>query len=139
MKTDPSQCATPCQGILADVKKILNSGPRVDKNLKTFLQEYDDYKRRDTDNIKKLGTRPGNTCHKISVPETHLTSVPESDTKLEFVRIYFDTSMFDKITKEILNLTDKLNSIVDLRTRQQNLWINSLLSEGRWAYSQDFL
>ena len=73
------------------------------------------------------------------VSETHLTSVPESDTKLEFVRIYFDTSMFDKITKEILNLTDKLNSIVDLRTRQQNLWINSLLSEGRWAYSQDFL
>ena len=61
VRTDPRQCVTPCQGIIADVKKILNSGPKVDKNLKTFLQEYENYKRRDTDDVKKLGTRPGTT------------------------------------------------------------------------------
>ena len=47
------------QGILADIKKVRNSQPKLDQNLERFLAEYEQYKKQNTDNVELMGINQG--------------------------------------------------------------------------------
>ena len=88
----------------------MNSQPKVDENLERFLAEYDEYKLRNTDSVDQSGLNPGdnkinyicqisNICI-MNVKFNIFFAAYKFSSDLEFVRIYFDTSMFSRITKE---------------------------------------
>ena len=77
-----------------------NSQPKLDQNLERFLAEYDQYKKQNTDNVELMGINQGLNNISIELEISYFIAAYKFSSDLKFVRIYFDTSMFDRITKE---------------------------------------
>ena len=101
------KCIIPCKGTYADVykKEDFKQVEEIEK-LRTTLNEYRKYKtfvNGTEGNIGKLCT---------SFINHPILQVYDRRTKLHWVRIYFGTPTFDRITKdEKANFEDKLSTI----------------------------
>ena len=88
-------CQVPCEGVYADVKKIPFENPILKSNFEIFRLQYNRYRRF----FENAG---GNFCpfHLIFVVFLYLILEAEMPNTLRFVRIFFDTPTFDRITKD---------------------------------------
>ena len=95
----------PCQGIFADVKK---SAPEniTAENPEIFLERYKSFKKffETSEGMIQIGS-----FHWIN--KTNI-SAPAVEINLKYVRIYFDTPTFDRITKDrAAKFVDMLSAI----------------------------
>ena len=108
VETYSEKCLIPCKGTYADVdkKEDFKKVEEIEK-LRTTLYNYKEYKsgffNGTEGNIGKLCT---------SLINHPILQVYDRRTKLHWVRIYFATPTFDRITKdEKANFEDKLSAI----------------------------
>ena len=94
----------PCQGIFADVKK---SAPEniTAENPEIFLERYKSFK-------KFFETSEGMIIIPYKYWRELNVSAPAVEINLKYVRIYFDTPTFDRITKDrAAKFVDMLSAI----------------------------
>ena len=110
MKVDTSNCLKPCSGL------IVTSFSKSEKNkdldaLFSTSGFYDKYKKvTPSATIGKIRFSCTNKCVKYMRKKNCLDS--EWKNKLRFVRVYFDTPTFDRITKDrAAKFTDMLSAI----------------------------
>ena len=110
---DPTTCLTPCKGQYADVLKDDNF-EKVENmmNFKSTLASYESYKR----GVSKAVEYPELMLSRFSFSKHFLydfySEYKEKENKLHWVRIFFNTPTFDRITKdEKANFEAKLSAI----------------------------
>ena len=96
----PEDCLIPCTGLYANVRKTGPDQIEPSGQYGTLLREYETYKRFNVTNSKVLLYNPGETftcCRRLLYV---VAEYKKFKTTLQFIRIYFDTIIFDKITKD---------------------------------------
>ena len=97
-----SQCVLPCKGVYADISKTNLDGTQQSRTIQKIQNEYEHYKR----GFSRDFPIPTEISCKFILSQsfTLLKYLKYLDyryhTKLRWVRIFFDTASFDKITKD---------------------------------------
>ena len=96
---EEDSCLKECEGLVVDITKADNSEGEVERELAELYEDYERFKTRNISRLEYSGNMQGKP-HIISTSSDliHLEDL-EFKTNLEFIRIYFDSSMFEKISK----------------------------------------
>ena len=122
-----------CQGLVVDVARG-DTEAEQRRELADLYEDYEKFKMRNISRLEYSGYMQGKP-HIISTSSDliHLEDLAFK-TNLEFIRIYFDSSMFEKISKV---KSSKFNSILtsERRTRERKSLIWWQLLGEHWASS----
>ena len=95
-----SKCLTPCKGVYADVQKNINSMPLEDiADFKQILDNYKEYKN-GFKNEKGYTKEVAGIFLEKKMDQFFLLLEFKRNIKLLWVKIYFGTATFDRITKD---------------------------------------
>ena len=87
-----------CQGLVVDITKAdTEEGER--RELADLYEDYEKFKMRNVSKLEYSGEMQGKATFSLSSSQLIYFEDLAFKTNMEFVRIYFDSSMFEKISK----------------------------------------
>ena len=97
---EEDSCLKECQGLVVDIDKDKgNSEAEERRELADLYEDYEKFKARNISRLEYSGHMQGKAHFCLTSSDLiHLEDLAFK-TNLEFVRIYFDSSMFEKISK----------------------------------------
>ena len=96
---EEDSCLKECEGLVVDITKADNSEGEVEREVAELYEDYERFKTRNISRLEYSGYMKGRAHFCLTSSDLILLEDLAFKTNLEFVRIFFDSSMFEKISK----------------------------------------